>query len=227
MRSRLAMAARSRVTVPTVEVDAELLARWSRNDRVAGNALFQRHFAVVHRFFVNKVRDSIAAEDLVQLTFLRLAECAVNYRGRSSFRSFVFGVARNVLREHFRDRERRGVESLEDLSVVELGAGPSSVAVAREELRVLLEALRRVPLSKQMILELYYFEQASGAELAEFLGVSLNTARSRLRMALEKLREVIATTAPIGVYSQALLDDIEEWTASLQEAIGLARAQAT
>jgi RNA polymerase sigma-70 factor (ECF subfamily) len=207
-----------------VEPDAELLSRWCRNDRVAGNALFQRHFAAVHRFFVNKVRDAVAAEDLVQQTFMRLAECASNYRGRSSFRTFVFGVARNVLREYFRDRERRGVEQIDELSVVELGAGPSSVAVAREELRVLLEALRRVPLTKQMILELYYFEHVTGAELAEFLGVSENTARSRLRMALEKLREVIATTSPIGAHSQALLDEIEEWTVSLQAAIVLARA---
>jgi RNA polymerase sigma factor (sigma-70 family) len=207
-----------------VEADAELLGRWGRNDRVAGNALFQRHFAAVHRFFVNKVRDAVAAEDLVQQTFLRLAECATNFRGRSSFRTFVFGVARNVLREYFRDRERRGVEQLGELSVVELGAGPSSVAVAREELRVLLEALRRVPLTKQMILELYYFEHVSGPELAEFLGVSENTARSRLRMALDKLREVIATTSPVGSHSIALLEEIEQWSASLQQAIGIARA---
>ncbi len=208
-----------------MEPDAELLERWGRNDRVAGNALFQRYFPAVHRFFVNKVSNAAAVEDLVQQTFALLAECATNYRGTSTFRTFVFGVAHNVLRAHIRTRVQDNIELIGDVSVADLGAGPSSVAAAHEELRLLLDALQRVPIEKQVVLELYYFEELTGTELAAFLDVPESTARSRLRLSLGALRKVLAEQLPITTDSQNLLVGIERWIAQLQDVIGTRAAR--
>ena len=59
--------------------------------------LFDRHADAIARFFENKVRDG--AEDLIQATFLRMMEGRERILGES-FRAFMFGIARNVLREH-------------------------------------------------------------------------------------------------------------------------------
>lgn len=208
-----------------MEPDAELLARWGGcGDKAAGNKLFQRHFAAVHRFFVNKVRDAATAEDLVQETFTRLAECYGNFGGRSSFRTFVFGIGRYVLMEHFREHRHDHAQPIEDMSVVDLGAGPSSVAAARQELRVLLDALRRVPLQKQIVLELYYFEEFTGAELAQMLRISEAAARGRLRLSLDALRDTILQIAPTGEHVQTLLEQLEAWRNSLLDQVELANA---
>jgi RNA polymerase sigma-70 factor (ECF subfamily) len=182
----------------------------------------------MYRFFVNKVRDAPTVEDLVQETFTRLAQVASNYAARSTVRTFIFGVARMVLLEHYRDRGHGSHDVIGVTSVVDLGAGPSSVAAAREELRILLDALRRIAFDKQMILELYYFEDLTGPELAEFMGVPENTARSRIRIAMDGLRETIGRNGPGSPSVQSLLTSIEGWVRDLQHALGgHARAHAT
>jgi RNA polymerase sigma factor (sigma-70 family) len=205
-----------------VESDAELLRRWAESDRVAGNALFQRYYGAMYRFFVNKVRDAPTVEDLVQETFTRLIQVASRYASRSTVRTFVFGVARMVLLEHYRERGHGHVSDdvIGMTSVVDLGAGPSSVAAAREELRILLDALRRIAFEKQVILELYYFEDLSGPELADFMGVSESTARSRIRMAMEGLRDTIVRNTAGSPSMHSLLTSIEGWVHDLQRSLG-------
>jgi hypothetical protein len=84
----------------------------------------------------------------------------------------------------------------------------------------LLDALRKIPFEKQILLELYYFERFSGPELAVFLNVAENTARSRLRCAMESLRDTILRHGPNTAHSQSLLADIEGWVRELQEVLG-------
>src|SRR5262245_4038675 len=79
-----------------VMTDDELLAAWRAGDRRAGEQLFDRHFKALTRFFRNKVTEGM--DDLIQQTVLGLLEGKHEFRGEGSFRSFVFGVAYNVLR---------------------------------------------------------------------------------------------------------------------------------
>src|SRR5690606_29024835 len=144
--------------------------------------LFQRHFESVRRFFVNKVGREL--EDLVQRTFLGCLEGRDRFAGRSSFRSYLFGVANNILREHYRPQIRHARHDVfEEKSVEDMRAGPSTALVRKREERLILEGLRRIPLESQIILELYFWERFSGAQLGEILGVPENTARSRIRRA--------------------------------------------
>jgi DNA-directed RNA polymerase specialized sigma24 family protein len=93
--------------------DQELLRAWRAGDREAGGTLFERHFAAIRRFFRNKVDHQV--EDLVQRTFTACVEARDRFRGDSSFRTYLFAIAHNVLRDHIR-RRRRGTEEL-DLDV--------------------------------------------------------------------------------------------------------------
>jgi RNA polymerase sigma-70 factor (ECF subfamily) len=131
------------------KTDFELLEAWREGDQRAGKELFARHFDSIYRFFRSKVDD--AAEDLTQQTFLGCVKAKDSYRGDASFRTYLYTIARNRLYTHIRDRQRRdavvevGQQSVADLAV-DLGLGSATAALAaREEQRLLLEAMTSKP----------------------------------------------------------------------------------
>ncbi len=200
--------------------DFELLAEWSQGDRTAGNELLSRHFVSIYRFFRNKVDGEV--QDLVQDTFLRCTESGDGFAGRSTFRAFLFGVARRVLYDHLRAYYRdRAQLDFAEVSVAELaaemGTSPSQFVVRHEEHRVLLQALRTIPLDHQVALELAYWEGLSGPEIGAVLGLPANTARTRLRRArvalTERVHELLADPAVV----QSTVDNLDRWAASLRE----------
>jgi len=166
--------------------DGELLEAWAAGDQAAGEALFARHFEAVARFFQNKLdRDH---DDLIQKTFLGCVESRARFRGDGSFRAFLFGVARNVLGKHLRTRYRRPREvDFAHVSVAELGDSPSQLIAEDQRQLLMLNALRRIPLDHQIVLELHYWEGLTAADVGEMLEVPLGTAKTRLRRAKQLL----------------------------------------
>jgi RNA polymerase sigma factor (sigma-70 family) len=202
-----------------MESDEALLEAWQRGDRKAGHELFERHFESVRRFFVNKVGRDL--EDLVQRTFLGCLEASERFAGRSSFRGFLFGVATNVLREHYRAQLRAAKhDKLDDLSVADMNPGPSTALARKREQRLILEALRRIPLGAQIMLELYYWERMSGPQLAEVFGIPENTARSRVRRAKELLAKTIGRLAKSRALLESTTTNLDSWAASLRARVG-------
>lgn len=195
--------------------DLDLLAAWREGDSRAGNELFRRHYGTVHRFLVNKVDDEL--EDLLQRTFEICASGRDRFEGRSSFRSYLLGIARNLVRKHWDSRRRhKDGRDIEELAIHELGAGASTLIARSEEHRRLLEALRRLPLKQQIMLELYFWEDLSGPALGEFLGIPENTARSRLRRAKLSLAEHINKLERGARVLESTSDDLERWAAGIR-----------
>lgn len=166
--------------------DGELLEGWAAGDHRAGERLFGRHFEAVVRFFHNKIdRD---AEDLIQKTFLGCLEARAAFRGEGSFRAFMFGVARNVLGKHLRQRYREPAAlDLAHVSITELGSSPSQLLAADQHQQLMLTALRRIPIDHQTVLELHYWEGMTAQEVGQMLEVPVGTAKTRLRRAKQLL----------------------------------------
>ncbi len=204
--------------------DESLLAAWRAGDTRAGEALFARHFSAVYRFFANKAGDE--AEDLAQQTFERCVAASSGFEGRSTFRTFLFGVARNVLREHVRRRMRHRArwDDGDMPSVHDAGLSPARFVVAKREQRVLLEALRRLPLEYQIVLELTFWEHLTGRELAEVLGEPEGTVRGRLRRARRRLERELAAVAQHEGLLASTRTDLDGWAASLRDHLRLRRA---
>lgn len=182
--------------------DQELLGRWRNGDRRAGTVLFRRYFPAVRRFFRNKIGPD-DVEDLVQRTFAGLVENIEGFRGDASFRVFMFAVARRQLYKHLRDRGRRNARQAADVgvsSIQALGFSPSSVLDAGHHQGLVQQALQRICVDHQTMIELYYWEEIPGPELADVLGIAPTTVRTRLfraRKALEdELRVLLAGGAP-------------------------------
>lgn len=195
--------------------DLELLEAWRGGDLRAGNALFQRHFAALSRFFRNKI--DVGVEDLIQDTFLACVEGRDRFAGRSSFRTYLFSVARYLLYARYRRRQRDLDVTV--TSVIDLGASPSRPLGRREEEAALLKALRSIPIEHQIALELAYWEGMKGPEIAEVLGINANTARSRLARARAALRKALAEGGASLGLSNATPADLDAWAASLRDVV--------
>jgi RNA polymerase sigma-70 factor (ECF subfamily) len=156
----------------------------------------------------------------VQDTFLACVQSRDRFRREASFRSFVFATARNTLLYHFRKR-RRGGEPIdpEQISVVDLAPGPSVIVAAKQEQRIVLEALRALPLDYQVALELYLWEGLTGPELAEVLGIGETAVRSRLHRAKAELRKQVERFAAQPNVLESTLAGLDDWAAGLRAVI--------
>ena len=201
---------------PDAKSDFELLEAWREGDPRAGRELFARHFDAVYRFFRSKIDD--AAEDLTQQTFLGCVKGKDRYRGEASFRTYLFTIARNRLYTHIRDRQRRNaVLEVGQQSVADLGlASPTVQIAAREEQKILLQAMRRLPLEMQVALELHYWEGLSVREISEITETPSGTIKRRLQRARQRLDELIAELATSDELRRSTQANFEDWAKALR-----------
>src|SRR6185295_627111 len=96
--------------------------------------------------------------DLVQRTFLGLVEARDTMRGEASVRTFLFVIARRELYGFFTQRAKNGAVDFGVSSVRDLAPSPSSVVRRSDERTLLAEALKRIPVDLQIVLELHYWE---------------------------------------------------------------------
>jgi RNA polymerase sigma factor (sigma-70 family) len=195
--------------IQPVQSDEELLAAWRAGDRRAGQLLWQQHSRSVQRFFQNKVPWAVAL-DLAQHTIesgLRLQQPV------RSFRNYLLGIAKNKLFDYLRSeqRKKRREVDLEILVVDDIVASPEEWVCAKREKRVLLQALRRLPLPRQLVLELRYWEQMSDSEIADVLDIPVGTVKTRIAAGYEELRTVIARLVSSPERLQSTLDSLEQW----------------
>ena len=207
--------------------DRELLAAWAAGDRDAGARLVKRHYESIARFFRNKV-DGPAQDDLVQQTFLTCSEIAERFRGGSSVRTFLFGIAHNVLRAHLRKigRQRKRMSErefdLDQMSVSQLGQSPVSVVSGKQEQRLLLEGLRMLSLNQQVALELHYWEHLTAEQIASITGAPLGTTKTRLRDGKLRLARILAELADSEALLRSTLDNLEDWARRMRGHLGRA-----
>ena len=174
----------------------------------------RRHFASIYRFFRNKLPDEV--EEATQRTFLGCIESASRFRGESSFRGFLFAIARNQLMLALRKRHRSArVFDPERLSLNEVDAGsvpsPTGVLAQRQDEQLLLAALRRLPLDFQITVELFYWEELPIADIAAVLDIAAGTVKSRLGRARQMLREHIEALAASPGIAASTLTGFDEW----------------
>lgn len=195
--------------------DLELLEAWRQGDRESGSELFERHFDSICRFFANKVDRDV--DDLVQRTFAACVEGKERFRGQSSFRTYLFGVAHNVLRSSLRKRWRENERfDLGVSSVYDIGLSPTVLVAKRKEQTLTLQALRRIPVEHQIVLELYYWEEMTAKDLGEVLGVPEGTVRGRIRRAKQLLEEQLSVLAEDDRILESTVSGLETWARDLR-----------
>jgi RNA polymerase sigma-70 factor (ECF subfamily) len=176
--------------------DLTLLAAWRAGNAKAGQTLFRRHFDAVYGFFENKV--SSGAEDLTQATFLACVRARDQFRGDSSFRTYLFTIARHelyrMLSERKRDHEKLDFEAS---SIAQLVTTPGTKLARDEDHRRLIETLQQLPVEQQVLLELHYWQGLDIPQLAEVFDAQDGTIRVRLHRARKALEDRLQRATPV------------------------------
>lgn len=206
------------VLLVSMASDVELLEAWRRGDARSGRSLFERYFEPVSRFFANKLGHD--HDDLVQETFTAFVGGQHRLREDANVRSYLFGIAYNVLKRHFRHKARpEQIEILESCSVCDLSAGPSTLMRTSEQEQALVESLRALPLELQVILEMHYWEGMPSHEIGEALGLASATIRNRMRRGRALLEEQLM--ARLGRPNTPIGDpDLEQWVSQVRAGLG-------
>jgi RNA polymerase sigma factor (sigma-70 family) len=161
-----------------------------QNDAAAFSDLITRHAQAIHAYLARRCgRDT--ADDLLGEVMLRAYAARRQYDGRSTDpRPWLYGIARNVLREQWRRAQKTGLAdgtALSDDPWPEVDARLDAGA----QLSALKEALAKLPLVDREVLLLVTWEGLTPAEAAVALGIPQGTARSRLHRARSAMRELL------------------------------------
>ena len=176
--------------------DAELVRRIAaEQDRSAFAVLFRRFAPRLAGFFDRQRLQPGVRDDLIQEVMLRIWRHAHRYdEGRATVTTWIFTIARNARIDHFR-KQRAIVDPLDPTYVDELTPRADAVAQGREEAKRLRGAIAELPEAQSNILKGAYFDHKSLREIAEEEGVPLGTVKSRVRLAMSKLRDLLGVEA--------------------------------
>jgi RNA polymerase sigma-70 factor, ECF subfamily len=177
--------------VPEEMSDAALLAACALGDSAALGGLFDRYQETIYRFllrFLSNYTNDI--EDLVQATFLQAQKVANKFRGESSARVWLIGIAANLARHHVRGEQRRQTA----MSAYATHPSQPNTPERAIEQRLLLDKLRVMLSELHPELRLAFIlcdvEGIPGKEAARCAGVPEGTFSRRLSEARQALREI-------------------------------------
>jgi len=172
----------------------DLVAGVRAGDREAVEQAYVAHHAAIRGFARRLVGDVTTAEDLVHDTFVALPRAIRSFRGESSLRSFLIGVAINHAKRHIRSavRQRRATEKLAAVAEVSPQSVDATDVLERKRLADRLSAaLDELPLDQRVVFVLCEAEQRTSVEVARIVDAPEGTVRTRLMHAKRKLREAL------------------------------------
>ena len=177
--------------------DAALIRRMADADETALGALYDRWVRSLYSLVLHLLRDPDEAEDVVEETFWQAWRKADSYEpSKGAVSTWLLTIGRRKALDRLRARKRSREDPLEDergfSELPSTSPDPGSEAEASELREHIRAALRELPLEQREALELGYFSGLSQAEIAERTGQPLGTVKTRMRLAMQKLRDPLS-----------------------------------
>ncbi len=196
--------------------DEALMIRFQSGDRSAFARLVRRHQSPLFNFALRQLRSAPAAEEVVQDAFVRVVHNAAEFKHASRFSTWLYAITRNLCIDQMRKRTLRNHPSLDQPKSEQGGddgptlgertadgrANVERAAVSVEIRERLLVAVEALPDEQREVFLLREVSNVPFKEIAEIVGASENTVKSRMRYALERL--------------QAALSEFEEYARALR-----------
>jgi RNA polymerase sigma-70 factor (ECF subfamily) len=172
--------------------DRRLLWRLKRGDRDALRLIYEQYEGDLLTLAANLLRDSAAAQDVVQDVFLGLVRSAPRLELRKTLRAYLATAVANRARDHYRRQARERLAPLSDADQVAAGSdGPVQMAIRSDEMLRLRAAVEQLPYEQREAIMLHVHTGLKFREIAGHQNVSLKTAISRYRYGLDKLRSIL------------------------------------
>jgi len=175
--------------------DSELMALVQSGDVRAFELFYDRHSAIAFGLAMRILNDRGLAADVTQEAFLGLWRQRDRYRPeRGAARSWLLGIARNRAIDAWRQERSRRIDDLHSDTYLAQQPAVEDIedqAITRDESRNLRGKLEQLPVEQRRVIELAYFGGLTHTEIAEQLGLSLGTAKGRMRLGLIKLQAAL------------------------------------
>ncbi len=191
--------------------DEDLIARMAARDPAALAALYDQYDRLVFSFVFHILNDAASAEEVTQDVFLRAWDAASKFQvGRGRVSSWLLAIAHNRAIDELRSRRARGAKvttsydlatpgELEQAFRSSLGGAAADEGVDPQEAALggmrrvrVMEALKQLPPEQSRVIALAYYGGFTHREIAERLQEPLGTVKTRLRLGLQKLRNLLA-----------------------------------
>jgi RNA polymerase sigma-70 factor (ECF subfamily) len=177
--------------------DEDLMLAYAAGDAAAFDALYARHKGGVYRYLLRQCRPGVAVDELFQDVWMNLIRARASYMPTAKFATYLYRLAHNRLIDHYRASGHVTLVSADDEAyehaVAELpasrGLEPERVAENRQLGERLKSAVTSLPAVQRDAFLLQHEAGLSLGEIAELTGVGVETVKSRLRYAVNKLRQ--------------------------------------
>ena len=189
---------------PDVLDEDEMLVAAAREDTQAAGKLYDKYYNAILGYIYHSTLDATATEDLTSNVFLAAFRHLGRHRWRPiHFRAWLYRIATNEVRMHYRKAKRIRAFRLEAGSSGPAAAPPASDrSAAAEEYRLLHQVLLQLKLKYRTAITLRYFEDRTIAEISEITGRKEGTVRCQLHRGLAQLHEILTRRglrpAPVG-----------------------------
>jgi len=172
--------------------DSALMLRYKDGDIAAFETLYRRHNDALYRYLLRLCRHQATAEDLFQDVWGKIIKARANYRATAKFTTFMYRVAHNCFIDHVRRNKRHSNNTqLEAERYADTSEQPDTIAernLAKERLAI---ALNELPEEQRDAFLLHEEAGLNIDQIAAVTGSNRETAKSRLRYAVNKLRAAI------------------------------------
>ncbi len=179
-----------------VDDDVLLIRKILIGDDAAFSTLVEKYRKGVHAFAWRKIGDFHFAEEITQDTFIQVYKNLSTLRNPNQFAGWLYVIA-NRLCIKWKQKRKLTMQSLEGTSMSEIDASSYNKYLSEQKdreatakrLEIVNKLLKKLPESERTVITLYYLGEMTAKEIGKFLGVSINTIKSRLRRARERLKE--------------------------------------
>ena len=181
--------------------DENLMLAYRDGDAGAFDDLYRRHKGGVYRYMLRQCRDRGVADELFQDVWMNLVRARASYTVQAKFTTYIYKLAHNRLIDHYRKHGQALLVSFDDDSeeapvVAEAVAAPRDEPEKhldiKQQAAQLLQLLGALPVPQREAFVMQYEGGMSVEEIADATGVTRETAKSRLRYALAKIRQGLA-----------------------------------
>ena len=167
------------------------MAAYVRGDDRAFRALFDRYAPALYALVRRRLPSAVDAQDVVQHALLHLHRARRDFRTDSRVRPWLFTIAMNLVREHYRRRGRRGEIGLEPNLAARTPSDPGAALEQRERAARLRAALAQLPDPQREVIELHFFGELRYEEIARIVGAKTGAVRVRAHRGYRRLRQAL------------------------------------
>lgn len=171
--------------------DEVLIGRIANGDRLAMQVLFARHHVRVYRFVLRLVNNPSTAEDLISEVFLDVWRQAGRFEARSQVSTWLLAIARFKALSALRKKPESALDDEMAEAIEDTSDTPEVSLQKKNKSELLRECLKSLSPEHREVVDLVYYHEKSIEEVAELIGISENTVKTRMFYARKRLSELL------------------------------------